>query len=301
MRSWIGGLLLLLTLLVGVSAFGQRVLTQADSKDGVYLVFDRGDGASSYYRLTGDFQVFTDASTTATKFVTESALQFSGFGRTVGLTGDIFELIPHPPAPSPGGGEGGQIASVDWLKGQYKALYGSNYVRERDELGGGEASFVFHGQQGVVYPAYGTEKPSTDQLVIVALPTHSIVNYAGVDFVSAIQMRLSDDAGNVVWELTDTKGGFHPALRVSSRGNNHPDDANRWVKYGRYKLWVKNLSSDARAVQRIDFGTTKGTQILSSNVWPGREETFDLNIWQLVDGFDMYKINCNVWTSPAGK
>ena len=107
-------------------------------------------------------------------------------------------------------------------------------------------------------------------------------------------MQLLDFEGLTVWYLNDTKSGWHPSTKDHLRGNNHPDDANRWLKYGKYKLWIKNNSTDKRAIQNILFGTARGTQFFEYDLKPGHEFTFDLNLMPLPDEYDFYKLNCNV-------
>jgi hypothetical protein len=281
-------------LLFSVSVLAQNLTPK--EVDNAYLVFRRPDGINTYYRIN-KLTVFVDQATIGRKVLADAPIELSGFEKQQELTTNIFDLLPketvNVPQPQPT-----TISIPDWLPGpgQYKVLYGSNYQREKAELPGGKATFNFYGQN-ITYPPFGTEKPSSDEAVVMAFPTHSIINFAGLDFVSSIHMKLTDENNNLVWELLDTKGGYHAVLKDNARGNNHPDDANRWIRYGRYKLWVKNLSTDARAVQTITFGTTKGIERFTHYLLAGMEETFDLNIIQLVDAYDLYKLNCNVFTN----
>ena len=187
--------------------------------------------------------------------------------------------------------------SNDWSKGQVGDRYGSKYDNYVNEINGGTANFKFYGQD-VAYPKYNS-KDESSELSKIELPTHSIINYAGTDFVSKIEMKLYDEIGREVWHLYDTRGGYHPCItgddcNSNLRSNNHPDDARRWVKNGNYKLWVKNISSDKRAVQRIDF-YVGGNVLILAEMEPGTEQSFDLYIKKLEHG--EYKINCNVFTS----
>lgn len=298
MRKFLLGLLLLPAL---VSAQVTTTLNREQIKD-VHLVFKRPDGISTYYKLTGDLQVKIDESTTAVQVTTGSPLQLDGFAHTQNLTNDLFLLAALPPGSTPVVSPQPEPAPVlptqppssgNWGLGQYRNRYGSNYEREKSEVAGGEASFNFYGQN-VNYPQYGTSQPSTDELVVMAFPTHSVVSYYGTDFVSAVEAKLTDQDGNVVWYLNDTKGGYHPGLKANARGNNHPDDANRWIKYGKYQLWVRNKSTDPKAVQKFLFATEKGTTFVDQDLGPGQEASFELDIRKMADKFDVYKINCNV-------
>ncbi len=192
-----------------------------------------------------------------------------------------------------------KLPKVGWATGQVGSFHGSRYETYLGELPNGVSEFRFTGQN-VNYPEFDTRKKSTDEMSIIDLPTHSIINFAGTDFVSAIEMKLTDDLGNEVWYLYDTKGGYHPCINRKNcesqlRGNNHPDDASRWVKHGNYQLWVKNHSLDKRAVQRIDFGTTNGGNVSERDLAPGHETSFGFDIGKLESG--SYKLNCNVFTA----
>lgn len=189
-----------------------------------------------------------------------------------------------------------RIADVSWRRGQVGLKYGSSYDAELSQLSDGVSSFVFSGQD-VNYPEFNSKVQATDVLSQISLPTHSIINFAGTDFVSAIEMRLIDEAGNEVWYLRDTKGGYHPCINQMDcnsklRGNNHPDDANRWIKKGNYELFVNNISTDKRAVQKIEFSGNGGGIVFEENLKAGDNKVFRLNI-----GSDSYKINCNVFTA----
>jgi hypothetical protein len=289
-------------LLFGVAAFAQN--TFADVQDGMFVGFRRPeDGVFVIYDAKGKVEIqdgkfavkiqTTDLKLSKFLAITDFSNTLDEARGRLGLppVSDLAPANAPPSAPSTGD---------EWKKGQYRVIYGSSFEREKGELNTGDASFNFVGQD-VSYPVFGYDKPSTDKLVVMDFPTHSIINFAGTDFKSMIQMTLTDETGNVVWQLYDTKGGYHPQLQVNARGNNHPDDANRWVAYGKYKLKVKNLSTDARANQTIQFSTTKGTDFWTYILSPGNEATYDLDIHKLPDEYDSYKLNCNVFTRPTSK
>lgn len=297
MKKFFSGLLLLLSTI----AVAQPLVPKESTNLLIAFPDGPGGGVTTYYRVE-KATVYVDNSTTGRRIVVDSPIQLAGFSKNAEIIWDVFKLLPPVPPVDVPVVRPPVIITSDWNKGQYKVLYGANYQREKEELSNGEAQFDFYGQNGIEYPVFGTDKPSTSDAIVMAFPTHSIVNFAGTDFVSAIEMKLIEvETDQVVWHLLDTKGGYHPALRTNARGNNHPDDANRWLKHGRYKLWVKNLSTDARAVQTISFSTTKGIEYFSYPLSPGNENTYDLGIYKLGDEFDMYKLNCNVFTAPSHK
>lgn len=187
-----------------------------------------------------------------------------------------------------------------WEKGQFRRQYGTSFNDYLNEVFGGDAVFDFRGQN-INYPSYGsTDKAGLADMVVVDFPTHSIVNVYGADFKSMIEMSLYDMDNNLVWRLLDTKGGYHPCnfgnnCENKLRGNNHPDDSARWLKYGHYYLTVKNLSSDKRAIQSILWGTTYNKKFFEYDIDPGGLQTFDLYVDRLDNDFEQYKLNCNVY------
>jgi hypothetical protein len=192
---------------------------------------------------------------------------------------------------------------TDWMLGQHKGQYGTSYFGFIDEVGGGESFFDFKGQN-VSYPDFQTtEKRVTEDLVVVGFPTHSIVNYAGTDFVSSIEYWLIDEEGNTVIHVKDTKGGYHPCTfgvpcNAKLRGNNHPDDSNRWIKQGNYRLRVRNLSTNPRAIQRLHLISVRDDIVfLDVNIPPNSEPIdFEVRFDRLNDEFNSYKLNCNCFT-----
>lgn len=191
---------------------------------------------------------------------------------------------------------------VDWSIGQVGYFYGSKYADYVNQITGGDAIFEFYGQN-VNYPSYNpvNNSKSTNELVRFYFPTHSVVT-GDKNLVSAIEMKLYDFDGNLIWYLNDSRGGYHPCTNSPNctaqlRSNNHPDDSVRWLKYGKYTLWVKNNSTDIRAVQLIDFRNISSNNPLRFNLGAGSEKTFDVDIVKLPDVYDSYKLNCNVYTN----
>lgn len=231
----------------------------------------------------------------------------------------------HPKATSPlaetsdrPGGGNKSLPPVEVLKPNVEAklknsniglvgvFYNSNSKALAMELDGGEWSFEFYGNAGVDnYPALrAASDPMVMQkgdLVAIHLPTHSVVNkWGSAPARSNVIMKLYDASGALVWQLYDTKSGYHPNAfgynGQAKRGNNHPDDACRWILKGKYRLYYKNISTEAALVQDAWFGTARvGTARITQKVKPGEEVWFDLDMSVLNDRSDSFKINCNYY------
>lgn len=183
-------------------------------------------------------------------------------------------------------------------------FYGSNSFALARELDGGIWDFRFYGN-AADYPA---KRKANDNLVMqrgdlvaIHLPTHSVVcKWGAAPARSTVQMKLYDWTGKLVWELNDTKSGYHPNAfgfgGVAKRGNNHPDDACRWLVKGQYRLWYKNTSDEASLVQDAWWGTARvGTARFMTKVKPGEEIWIDCDMSNLDDRSDSFKINCNYY------
>ena len=185
-------------------------------------------------------------------------------------------------------------------------FYNSNSKALAMELDGGEWSWEFYGNAGV--DKYPTLRAANDpmvmqngDLVAIHLPTHSVVNkWGSAPARSNVIMKLYDANGALVWQLYDTKSGYHPNAfgynGQAKRGNNHPDDACRWILKGKYRLYYKNISTEAALVQDAWFGTARvGTARITQKVKPGEEVWFDLDMSRLDDRSDSFKLNCNYY------
>ena len=188
----------------------------------------------------------------------------------------------------------------DWLKGQYKGSLNSYYRDYLVEVGGGESIFDFKGQD-VQYPDFETTTYTcTNDFVLMRFASHSIVNFKGTGVLSKIEYSLIDENGREVLHVKDTKGGWHPCTNSSDcsaklRGNNHPDDCNRWLKIGKYRLKIKNLSDNNDAVQKIQVTDNEYRIIfVDENLSAGQEKEFEFNLTKL-GAYNSYKINCNVF------
>ncbi|UBM58226.1 hypothetical protein LAG90_15590 [Marinilongibacter aquaticus] len=188
-----------------------------------------------------------------------------------------------------------------WDRGDVGYSYNADYFELANQVPGGVAYFNFVGQD-VNYPAkrtYDDKKPVKDGLVMVDLPSHSTTaNWFSVkDYhtISKVRMELWDSNGNMVWQVFDTKGGFHSldTKDDSHRGNNHPDNARRWIKPGNYTLKYWNLiDEDEKGVtdQNFEF-YANGNVIISEAVHRGEYKEYQLNMSGLV----WYKLNCNLY------
>jgi len=188
----------------------------------------------------------------------------------------------------------------DWLKGQKKGSYNTFYRDYVNEVSGGESIFDFKGQE-VIYPDFDTTTQTcTNEMVVMRFATHSIVNFKGTGVLSQIEYWLNDESGKEVLHVKDTRGGWHPCTNspdcsAKLRGNNHPDDSARWLRLGKYKLTVKNLSDNKDAVQKIQVVNNNYKDIfVEENLNAGDTRVFVFNLTRVGD-YDSYKINCNVW------
>lgn len=292
MKRFLSGLVMLL---ISISAICQ-VPVQVNEK--MFVGFQREDGIFVIYDAKGIVSVQDDKFAVRLETTDLKLTKFLAITDFYNTLDEARAKLGLPPVTE----ENPKVENKgDWGAGQYRVQYGTTYNDYIMQLAGGSAVFDFLGQD-VVYPAFNsTSKPSTDELVVVDFPTHSIINYAGTDFRSAIEMRLYDMNNKLIWYLNDSKSGYHPCVTgkdcdTQLRGNNHPDDAARWLKYGHYYLTVNNQSSDKRAVQSIWWGTTSGIQFFDYDIEAGGLQTFDLYVNKLGNEYDAYKLNCNVFT-----
>lgn len=164
---------------------------------------------------------------------------------------------PNPTTSGSGTGSGGneytapadtELGVVGWLH------YGTDYETIRNEIVTGTALFWFYGKSnGQGYP---TGQKNGNGYETTTLSTHSITSIPGkAGVISKCRYKIKDSSGNVVVYVEDTKGGFHPAHYGNNlRGNNHPDDSNRYLPNGTYTLEYTNVSDDSGAVpQRVVF------------------------------------------------
>lgn len=141
-----------------------------------------------------------------------------------------------------------ELGIVGWLH------YGTDYETLRNEISTGNATFWFYGKSnGQGYP---TGQKNGNGYETVCLTTHSITSLSGkMGVVSKCRYKIKDNLGNLIVLVDDTKGGFHPAhYGDNKRGNNHPDDANRYLPNGTYTLEYDNISDDSGTVpQKVVF------------------------------------------------
>lgn len=196
-----------------------------------------------------------------------------------------------------------------WSKGCVGYAYGSDYWKELNELDGGESKFEFHGQIGVNYPKPYTQNDTnrpqaTDELVSIHLPSHSVTAIWGYKHARAgILIEIYDENNEMVFNLYDSKGGLHPIANAigenigkAQRGNNHPDNCNRWIKYGVYKFRFINLSE---FTDKDNFALTCKIEDTQGNVYfsrvinPREQISAIIDIKPLSSKGHGYKLNCN--------
>jgi hypothetical protein len=199
-----------------------------------------------------------------------------------------------------------------WSKGCVGYKYGSDYWTLLNELDGGESKFEFYGQD-VEYPlpyTYdGGFRQCTDDLVAIHLPSHSVTAIWGHKEARAkIEIKMYDEQDNLVFHLFDTKGGLHPVANAngseignSQRGNNHPDNCCRWIKYGVYRIVFTNHSEKTENDNFIINCKVEDTAgVLYRGYFLNCGESFETNINfnKLDSQFQGYKLNCNYSPLP---
>jgi hypothetical protein len=178
--------------------------------------------------------------------------------------------------------------------------YGSSMISENAQISEGEFIFNFKGESGVNYPTPYKKEDNViwglDDLVAIHLPTHSVSTVWGDKTPSKVKLELSRNDSNI-FELYDTKGGYHGnALAVGEtpgqhlRGNNHPDDGNRWIKYGPAKIFIQNIG-ERHIVFEIAC-TSSGTKF-KKTIEPGKSFVKEFDFVKLPTNTDSYKLNCN--------
>lgn len=178
--------------------------------------------------------------------------------------------------------------------------YGSSMVSENQQIPEGEFVFNFKGEPGVNYPAPYTKSDNPvwglDDLVAIHLPTHSVSTVWGDKTPAKVNLKITRN-NDTIFELYDTKGGYHGnALAIGEtpgqhlRGNNHPDDANRWIKYGPADIFIQNIGE--RHIIFEIASTSSGIKF-KKTIPPGVSYDHVFDFVKLPSASDSYKINCN--------
>ncbi len=131
--------------------------------------------------------------------------------------------------------------------------YGTDYDAIKNELAGGTSTFNFYGNSnGQSYP---TGSKNGNGYETMAFPTHSVTQKAEFEGLrSMCRIKITDSDGKVVFFCEDTRGGFHPTFGSNLRGNNHPDDANRYLREGNYTLEYSNITNHGTNMpQRLEL------------------------------------------------
>jgi hypothetical protein len=196
-------------------------------------------------------------------------------------------------------------------KAKFGYLYGGlSYADWASQLTRGVAIYNYYGSPNQTYPAQQNCGQSScnyqtynDSLVVIQLPTHSI-NYANTDAIG-VWYKFFDANNNLVHEVYDTRSG-HVINGVNVRGNNHPDDASRWIKRGVYRVEVTNLEISTRPLT-FRVGTTEDSQengypnqdsiIGQINIEPGQTVVRTLDLSQPCCGtvWHSFKMNINAY------
>jgi hypothetical protein len=125
--------------------------------------------------------------------------------------------------------------------------YGTDYDNIKNEISGGSTRFDFYGNSnGQSYP---TGLKNGNGYETMSFSTHSITQKNELtNLVSMCRYKITDSQGKVVMFVEDTRGGFHPCHNNPNcnsvlRGNNHPDDSNRYLAEGNYTIEYSNITN----------------------------------------------------------
>jgi hypothetical protein len=194
------------------------------------------------------------------------------------------------------------VTASNWNIGLVGYNYGSDYwalLSEREAISG-ESVFDFRGQPDYNYPQIRATKFNGEQeygqWVPIHLPSHSTTaaEVGGQErIISMISIEMFDSSGALVWKLYDTKGGFHGKFGGDLRGNNHPDNCQRWIKRDIYTVKIKNISQDDRVVQGFEWSNSE--VLIYEKIYKGEEKTFTLDMRNLKNGWNAWKLNCNYY------
>ena len=192
--------------------------------------------------------------------------------------------------------------SIKWDMGSVGYSYGSDYwslLSERESISG-TSVFDFQGQPDYNYPKIRTTKYDGEQLsgkwVPIHLPSHSTTasEIGGNErIISMVSIEMFDSSGLLVWKLYDTKGGFHDKFGAGLRGNNHPDNCQRWIKQDIYNVTIQNISEDPRVVQEFEWSNSE--VLIKEKIYKGEKKTFILDMRNLKNTWNAWKLNCNYY------
>jgi len=184
-----------------------------------------GNSSQDFRRLGSGFYYYQNDNSAV-----EIALNGSILGKQTCevLTTGVF---PNPPFSQ-------DIAIVGWIN------YGADYDVLKNEISGGTTKYDFYGKNnGNAFP---TGQRNGGGYETCSFPTHSITQADGYGGkISKCRYKILDEQGNVVMFVDDTRGGFHPNYGNNLRGNNHPDDSNRYLPTGTYTLEYANISDES--------------------------------------------------------
>lgn len=136
---------------------------------------------------------------------------------------------------------------------------------------------------------------------------------------SHVDCKLYDDSNNLVCNIIDKRGNYHPNFipkfpqGTDLRSNNHLSQYAKYLPFGRYKIIVKNISvSDVTMKMRLGWAGIGGTvmELLNDELLTkGSTRTLEFNIgntWvdddgvqhNYLDGSNQMILNFNVYNYP---
>lgn len=136
---------------------------------------------------------------------------------------------------------------------------------------------------------------------------------------SFVRCKLYDDANNLVCNILDTRGNYHPSFApffpsgTDLRSNNHLAPYLKYLPFGAYRIEIENISvSDVTMKLRLGWAGIGGTAMELLNDEPlvkGGTKTLNFNVgntWtdgngtvhNYTDGSNMMILNFNVYQYP---
>ncbi len=173
-----------------------------------FLVFRRGDGIDTYYKINS-IKVFIDDATIGRVIEANSGIELVGFAPTQHISPNIYDFVPHP--------ESIEAAPPPPLE--------SSTPTPSNEVPAGMVRLQIGGYEGVsdIFLADESLKIKNDERLNIQLATHSI----------SLGENIGSRRSKVDYEITDLSGKvwvrvIQKETSIEGRlggpyGNNHPD------------------------------------------------------------------------------
>jgi hypothetical protein len=174
--------------------------------------------------------------------------------------------------------------------------------------GGVSQNFLFEFNQ----PTNGNQLPTNNEpygngYIQFQFAPWSIIskeaNSTNAQLQTWIEFKLYDSANNVICNLFDRRANYHPNYipffpsGTELRSNNHLPEFRKYLRYGNYRLQIKNISPN-NVTQNLRLGT-QGTggdiyALLHEDLAQGETKILDFVVSEQTDGRS-YVFNCNVY------